>query len=814
MNDYLRLSFRKFHREKLYSLINIAGLSIAIACCLILGLYLRSELTYDHHHVNHDNIYRVTSEFSVDGATERFAVSSPVLGQMMAAEFDEIESYVRFRHLAEDYYYYDDFAFKWDASYEADDNVFDVFTHDIIYGDPATALKDGNSVAVSQTFARKYFGDRNPVGETLTTDDENPVQIMLVFADLPENTHLKYDLLISANHPDFAQPEGLTERRQMLWRVNSYTYLVMKDGFLAADFAPMFSAFIDRNMAETARRYDTEVNLSAQFLTDIHLNSDFPNDEPLGNKAYLLAFVVVAIFILIVASINYTNLATARSTRHAKDIGIRKILGADKTTLAFQILAESIIFALISMLVGVILVDLCLTFTPINQLLGKTLHFNLISDPEVLGGLFVFSLTVGLISGAYPAIYLSSWAPLSALVISTGNKVDAYMRKGLVLVQFTISVAVIACTLLMANQMQYLSEKSLGFEKEHRITFGIVGRDQLRKTPAFITALLENPNVLGAARSASLLGRSGRINLFQIENNEGVMTQSSSANISIDYDYLDVLGMSLDAGRNFSDEFLTDIDESALVNKSMVEKMGWDQPLGKRIENGSEEDGMRRRVVGVVEDFNFQSLHNPVQPIILFPYSEKALDEVPDRAASHIQSYMTVNITNADLQQTLDYIEQRFQEFDAKHPFEFEFLDESLNELYQSEESLMKLIGLFAGLCIFIACLGLFGLASFTTEQRSKEIGIRKVLGASASQIIFLLSKNMLSLVLVGAVAGCTIAYFAITAWLGHFAYRADMTLISYLIATLAALLVAYTTVALQSYKTAQADPVDALRYE
>lgn len=811
LNNYLRVAFRKFGREKLYSLINLAGLSIAIACCLILGLYLKSELSYDQHHLNHENIYRAATDFTTDGKVDRFSLTSPVLGLMMAADFDEIESYVGFRHLARDYYYYEDKAFVWDDTYEVSDNVFDVFTHEIIFGDPATALEDGSSVAVSQTFAERYFGNRNPVGELLTTDDNNPVRVMLVFADLPENTHLKYDLLISANHPDFAQPDDLTDQRNRLFGLGYYTYLLMKEGFDEADFPEMFSTFVDRHITAVRGEVDTEMKLSALALDEIHLNSDLLYDQPVGSKTYLLAFALAAIFILAVASINYTNLATARSTRHAKDIGMRKILGASKNTLALQLLAESTIFALLSMLVGLVLVKLCLLFTPLNQLLGVTLELNLAAQPEVLGWLLLFSLTVGLLSGAYPALYLSSWAPLSALVNnSKGSSGEGLMRKALVLAQFTISVAVIACTLLMANQMQFMSEKSLGFEKEYRITFNIVGRDQLRKTPTLRSALLENPNVLGVTTSANVLGRAGGLGIFQMENNAGMMVQSTSATRSIDYDYLDTLGMKLASGRNFSREILTDIDSSILVNQSLVEQMGWDNPLGKRLERRSD----IYRVVGVVEDFNFQSLHSLVEPLIMFPYSEKALDEVPDRAASHINAYMTVSVASNDLRETLDYVALRFGEFDTKHPFEFEFLDDFLSELYQSEDSLMKLIGIFAGLCIFIACLGLFGLASFTTEQRSKEIGIRKVLGASAGQIIFLLSKSMLSLVLIGAVVGCAIAYFAIDAWLSNFAYRAEMSPMAYVGAILAALAVAYVTVASQAYKTAQSDPVDALRYE
>ena len=810
MNNYLKVSLRKFHREKLYSLINLVGLSLAIACCLILALYLRTELTYDQHNLKHDRIYRLVNEFTFNGSPEAVSHTSPVLGLMMAEEYLEIEQWAMLAPSLASLYRHEEDAFYW-KGYATNERIFDIFTHDVIYGDPETALIDGSSIAVSESFAKKYFGDVNPIGETVTNDVGNPTTIDLVFADLPENSHVQYDVLLSTNRAAWMVPEDITVKRRQLWNTRGYTYLLMSSDFDIADFDQMAAAFYERHMAEFGRAAGGTVRFSLESLADVHYQSNRLYDEPTGSQAYLYALISVGLFILLVACINYVNLATARSVRHAKEVGIRKILGANKVALTAQFMAEAIILSLMSTLLALILIELVLTLTPVSELFGKTLSYSLAAEPQLLIGLGLFSLIVGAVAGLYPALYLSSWAPLSGLVSdSTGSKANLYFRKFLVLAQFTVSVTVVACTLLMADQMRYLSDKSLGFQKENRVVIELIGRDLLMKTPVIEAELLQNPNILGITTSGRPLGQPMSLNPFAIEQEDGQMVNTSINHLAVEFDYLDVMGMDLVAGRNFSQDIRTDEESGYIVNEAMVERFGWTNPIGKSFGQGGLGEG---RVIGVVENFHFQSLHNAVDPFAL-RLQDNNWEEM--RAAGSIfqTRYMTVNIAGESIRETIDYLEDRFREFDPKHPFQFQFLDESLEDLYQSEQRMVRLIGLFAGICIFIACLGLFGLASFTTEQRNKEIGIRKVLGASAGQIIYLLSRSMLSLVLIGAVVGCIAAYFAIDYWLGNFAYRAEVILFPYLIATITALFIAYTTVALQSYKTAQADPVDALRYE
>ena len=816
LTNYLKVSLRKFYREKLYSLINLAGLSIAIASCLILGLYLRGELTYDQHNLNHDRIYRVVNELTSDGSSEALAETSFVLGLMMAEEYPEIEQWAMLAYSLTSLYRHEEDAFYWKV-YATNERVFDIFTHEVIYGDPETALLEGGGLAVSETFAKKYFGDVNPIGEILGHEVGNPLTITLVFADLPENSHLQYDALLSTNRAAWVPPEDITDRRRALWFSRGYTYLLMSEDFDPNDFEEMASAFYDRHMAEQGRERGSSVRFWLEPLSDIHYQSNLLYDEPTGNRAYLYALIAVALFILLVACINYINLATARSLRQAKTVGVRKILGANKRALVAQFMAEAILLTLLSTLLAIVLVEIALTLTPISELLGKNLGFSLLQEPQLLVWLGLFSVLVGVLAGIYPALYLSSWAPISGLVSdSTGSKANFYFRKLLVLMQFIATVAVVACTLLMSDQIEFISDKSLGFEKENRIVVKLTGRELISKLALLEEELIQNPEILATTTSERVLGSPLSIPLFGVEREDGAMLNRNIELMEVAPNYLSVMGMEIIQGRDFSEELRTDLTGAYIVNQAFVERMGWQNPLGKRIAqttvNGVDyiRDG---RVIGVTEDFHFQSMHQLIEPLVI--RLQQTEWEVMVEPGSVFQTrYITINVARENIRRTISYLEEQFREFDPFHPFQFEFLDESIDQLYRSEQNMMNLIGIFAGLCIFIACLGLFGLASFTTEQRSKEIGIRKVLGASASQIIYLLSRSMLSLVLIGAVVGCIAAYFAIDYWLGNFAYRADMTLLPYLVATIAALVVSYTTVALQSYKTARADPVDTLRYE
>lgn len=471
-------------------------------------------------------------------------------------------------------------------------------------------------------------------------------------------------------------------------------------------------------------------------------------------------------------------------------------------------MGEAIFFSLVALVFGYILVQVGLTQTPINELLDNSIVLEDLFEPRPLGVMIVFSLVLGLISGIYPSLYLSSILPLSALVGShQASKGSIRLREALVLIQFIISVCVIACTLLMALQMRYVSNKPLGFDKENRLIVTLRTADVVDKVPTIKKELLKNSSVLGVAFSSGVIGTlEDNLASPQVENNDGVQEIMLVNTMEVGNDFLEVMGIELIEGRDFSKRLLTDVGDSFIVNETMVRKMGWDQALRKRIGAG--------KVIGVVKDFHYSPLRNSLEPIFLRRFT--GTQNITGENRQMVIRYLVLNLAGEGIFQTLNFLEEKFAEFDPKHPFEFEFLDDSLNELYDNEQRLMSLTGIFSAVCIFISCMGLFGLAAFTTEQRTKEIGIRKVLGASTWLIITMLARNILLLVLGGAVIASLIAYYAMYEWLIDFAYRINinMHLWVFLVSAVVAAAVAFITIALQSFKTAQANPINAIRYE
>jgi putative ABC transport system permease protein len=714
------------------------------------------------------------------------------LGPLLARDYPEIRAYVRFCHYNSQgatVIRHGEKSFQWTGIRYADDTVFDVFTHDIIFGDPETALVSPASVAVSDSLSRKYFGSANPVGETVLLDD-TPYEIALVFDDLPENSSLEYDVLVSYHQKELADARNNIEPFQ--WR-DCNTYLLMPEGYGVQDFKPISDVIYEKYKAKEGTIEGDETYF-LQPLSDIHLNSDIQGENT-GDKFYIFGFTAVALFILIVACINYMNLATARAAKRAKEIGIRKILGVGNTALRLQFLGEAVFLSMVALFFGLVLFEVALCLTPINSLLPTPLALNLLQDPGLLPWILGFSLVIGLISGAYPAFHLSAIPALSMVTGNRAGRGSARFRQALVVVQFTITVTVIACTLLMALQMQYVSRKPLGFEKKNRLIITLFGPDVIDRLPTIRAELLKNSHILGIAQSDSIMG--GNVSKMSSRSIDG--DEVTMSFMRTDENFFRVMGMEMASGREFSKTLSTDGSNAVIVNETMVKVRGWDEPLGQRL--------MRYTVAGVVKDFHFESLHTPVVPMGIFQSSDSDFGQSG-------MLHLILHISEEDIPGTLSFLEKKFVEFDPKHPFQYEFLDDTLDALYLSENRLMKLVGCFGGICIFISCLGLFGLAAFTTEQRTKEIGIRKVLGASARQVIFMLFRNILFLVLTGAVLASVAAYFAMDEWLAGFAYRTSIEPWVFLLSALMAAFVAFATVALQSYKTARTNPVKALRYE
>ena len=812
LTNFIKVTLRTLYREKVYAIINIAGLSLAIACCIIIGLWLHGELTYDRHNKQYKKIYRVVHEMTVNGKADRFAGTASLLGRMLADEYAEVEDSVWFRVLKDNKQLIvsENKSYYWDNITYASKNVFKYFDHEIIYGDPENI--EGECAAVSETFAKMYFGDENPVGKVIETD-RNKVKISIVFADLPENSHLRYNILI-LNDPGFSRfPDDEDSREREFVGVYFYNYLIMPEDYDIRRFDDIYKSFFNRHLTKLFNRFNASWKAWLQPLADIHYdtNAQLREDEPTGNIIYVYGFEAVAIFILIIACINYTNLATARAAGRAKEVGMRKILGAGRKSLVIQFLGESVIFSLIAVLLGLALVEALLNLTPLNTLLGKQLSLDFVNNSALTGWIIIFGIVLGIVSGLYPAFNLSSIVPLTSLLGKhrTG-KGSIRLRKILVFVQFTISVSVIACTLFMALQIRFVSNKSLGFEKENRLMITLRTGDVIAKYPTIKNELLKNSKILGISMGSHMIGgKSYGLASIKIDDDNNVPEWITLNAIWVSEDFIKVMGMDLFAGRDFSGPLTPGVEAPLIINEALVKKMGWDEPVGKKMDFM----GNPVKVIGVVRDFHYESLHEKIVPLVLSPMPE--LPEDPGAWRTMI-NYLALNISGDNIPGTLDFIEKKFAEFDPVHPFEFEFLDDALNSNYFSEQRLMKLICIFALVCIFISCLGLFGLAAFSTEQRKKEIGVRKVLGSSTWGIISMLAGGILMLVAGGAVVASFIAYFTMDEWLSGFAYRININKDVWVFFVSAAIVaaVALITVALQSYKTARANPVKALRYE
>jgi len=809
----LKIISRNLFKDFSYSVINILGLSIGIACCIVLVLYLKSELTYDQHFSKHERIYRVANRLSSGDNINLFAQTSYALGPFLAEESPEIESFVRFSLNDRGYstFEYDGTSVRWDDVAMVDANVFDVFSHEIIQGNPETALVQPKSMAISQSFARIYFGYENPIGKTIKGEFSD-FMVTLVFADLPDNTHLKYDVLITYQELSTTRFAPVNDFRvqRSLWTTRSdYTYVLMPLDYDPKSFDDISNSFFDKYMADYPDRYNSEVSFLLEPLDEIHLNSKAQRDRPHGNRFYIWGFTGIAIFVLLVACINYMNLSTARFSKRSKGIVIPKVLGASRLELLNQLLTESFVFVLLALLFGLGLSYTAINYTSLNDLLDKSLSFEMLLSLEAIVIILIGSILMSLAAGLYPAIVLSKASMIKE--VKTNN---TGVRQGLVFVQFLVSIFVISCTLLMYYQMDYIQEKSLGFEKENKLVLTIQGARSIENIPVLINELTQHANVLNATVSLNQVGRSTSFEQAEVENNDGMFMSQSYNWFYIDEEFVNTMGIELIAGRNFDPSIPSDANHAILVNETLVRKMGWTDPIGKRLryDAGAEVS----YVVGVMKDFHFQGLHHEVESMIFWLPAEENFngDFWDNRSKKLVTRVLTVNVTGNNVLETMAFIEEKWDAFDAEHPFDFQFLDDTLNLQYSADIKQMTLIGVFSGLCIFISCLGLFGLTAFTIEQRTKEIGIRKTLGASSWQLVALLFKNIFIIMAFAAVIASLLSYGIMKEWLDGFYYKDNINISAFILAALASFIIAFITISSQSYKTAKANPIQALRHE
>ena len=795
LSNYIKIAIRTLFRQKGYSAINIAGLAVGIACCLLIFIYVKDELSYDRFHEHSDRIYRVYRTHEASGGDLRaVARTNYVLSDILTANFTDIEQAVRLAR-STSRIRYNDKNFIEPNFFVADPEVFDVFTIPFIQGDQANALKEPFSVVITEETAQRYFGNDNPIGKTIMYDYQHPFTVTGVVQGFPPQSHFQFDFIASMESTKSLFPPVMFEHWGNIWL---YTYLLLSPGADAAVLKQQMAGFMAQHAPPEAHRIHLQFLL--QPLTDIHLRSNLDIElQANSNITYIYIFIIIALFILAIACFNFINLTTARSVSRSKEVGIRKTIGANRPQLIRQFIGEAIVVTIIAVLFGMLLIELILPW--FNDFTGKALSMTSLKTGVAATGLLGIVLTVGFGAGIYPALFLSSYRPVDVLSgkSSSGNaRNHALLRKGIVTFQFAISIALIASTVIIYNQLTYMRTKDLGFDKDRILIVQLNNPDARRQVDVLKEAFLNHASVLHTAAVSHIPPE--QLNSWRISPLDTPSEDYELINVmSIDYDFIELMNIELVEGRNLSREYARDEHEAILFNEAAVRHFGLDEPIGAWFDlfQGYKE-GM---VVGIVKNFHYESLDSEIMPVFLHIWPQW-------------YSQLLLKIRPENMQQTVQDVQEIWHAHSADWPFEYRFLDDDFDRVYRSEERFGKLVLYFSVLAIFIACLGLFGLASYATQQRTKEIGVRKVLGAGVTTIVMMLSKEFTKWVLLANLIALPVAYYVMNRWLQNYAYRIEIGFEVLLFTAAVAFMIALFTVSYQSIKAALANPVESLRYE
>jgi putative ABC transport system permease protein len=811
IRNYFKVALRAITRNKLSSFINIFGLALALTCSLLIFLYIADEVSYDRYHAKADRIYRVTRNFlSPDGSVNlHLGHVAPPFGPLLKNDFPDFEEVVRTLQTRFLIAYQENGeekkSFNEDNTFYAEPEIFNVFDIAVVEGNPEKSLDGPNQIMMSESTARKYFGDESAMGKPLRIGNRYDMVVTGVFKDFPARSHWHPTVLVSfstLNDSTIYGRRGLEQN----WGNNSFgTYALVKEPFDQKKVESQFPAFLDKHMgplmtANNAPRPSTFTTLFLQKLTDIHLHSQLDSEvETNGNIRNVYMMAVIGIFIILIACFNFVNLSTARATKRAKEVGLRKVVGAFKNQLISQYLSESILIALFALVLAIAFSYASLGW--LNDFTGKTLALDFTSNWMLLLGILLFAVLVGIIAGIYPAFVISGFKPALILKGQQGSaKGKSTLRKFLVVTQFSISIALIIATMITYQQLQFLNNRDLGYNKNQVVSLRYFG-DLAPNYDAFHNELLKQSAIKNVSRSSRT--PTGRLLDSQgtalIQKGDSMMnTNVVLKNIRVDVDFFDVYEVPFVSGRNFSLSVPTDDSLAFVLNESAVKMM--ESTPEAILTQDFQYGGVRGKVIGVVKDFHFESLHEPIVPVVFHP--------------SQFYARISVKIAGNEMQDGLKHIEKVWKDFIPHRPFEYTFLSEQYAQLYNAEQNQGQLFTVFSGLAILIACLGLFGLATFNTLQRVKEIGIRKVLGASVFNIVGLLSWEIILLILIANVIAWPVAYYFMDQWLDGFAYKIGVNVWLYILAAFAAVAIALITVGLQTIKAARTNPANTLRYE
>lgn len=800
LKNYLKIAIRNLRKHKFYALVNIFGLALGMACCVIILIYLKQELSYDRFHRDVDNIFRVTEKTKTQALTTHTAHTYSATGPALSDEFPEVSSSVRFLNYNAMVTYQEDKAFQEAGFFYTDSTVFDIFSFEVLKGDISKALDKPFSLVITSGMAAKYFGDKNPIDQVLNVDGANDFRVTAVIADIRKNSHLQVDFLAS-----FSSLRNF----QGGWMYNNwyyppiYTYVRLLDGSSPEMLEGKLPGMIEKYLGPGERE---QRQLLLQPLTAIHTSQQLENEwGPTISESFVFILFSIAILILAIACINFMNLSMARSSKRAVEVGLRKVVGAQRAQLMKQFLYESVLVSIIASIVAFVLLFLMLPF--FNDIANSAVTLNVGESAFLFGIFLLLALLAGTSAGYYPSIFLSSLSPHDVLKGTSNGRgwLSIKLGKGLVIFQFLVTTALIIGTLVIIDQLDYLKNQELGFDKGHVVVLPIRNGNDGNRIKVLKDRLERNSNIISAGASARVPG-SERLADYNIRpEGSDVEDNLMFFVLHASFDFEKTLGMEIIQGRGFDINIASD-SSAVILNESALSKLGWKDPIGKKIDLGTlGRDGSFQtlaplHVIGVVKNFNYNSLHHEIDPVML------------SIGGAYMNDYLSIRTRPGQIQNTLEFIKSQWGIFTPGRPFEYFFLDESFDRLYRSEERLGKIFLYFSFLSIFIACMGLFAMASFTAQQRSKEIGIRKIHGASVSSVLFALLKDFSKLVFLAFLIAIPIAYLGLERWLDNFAYRIDIGFEVFILAGLSSLAITLITTGYQALRAANINPVHTIR--
>ena len=799
IKNYLTTTFRNLMKNKFYSAINVVGLAIGITACILIMRYVQSELSYDKFFEKSDRIYRVNLFYGTNNENRNLPVSSPPLARVMQDEIPEVEEAVRVSYYNQPVIRFKDNVFSETKWYFVDANFFNVFSASFIYGDPNEALVQPYTVVLTETTAQRYFGNKNPLGQTLSWIDGHDYIVTGVIKNYPENSDMKPDFLASI------KSEWVDN--SMNWINNLLcTYVLVKER--ASNQA------IDIQLEDVVKKYvgpymtqNSGSSLEAlaargeqykwytQPLTEIHLDNEVNAGlEPLGNRSYMLIFSIIAVFILVIACINYMNMSTARSVNRAKEVGIKKSLGSNRNNLVLQFLSESVFVTLIALALALVLIKVLLP--AFNHLVDKHLIFSYTDNLSTIPLMLVFGIGIGIIAGSYPAFFLSSFKPVKVIngIHKSGGS-HGKLRSGLVVFQLIVTIVLFTGTFFISKQLNFLQKQELGFNKENLVIIKKANYLGTRMS-SFKSELLAQSGILQITNSTGIPGRTWMGNAFYSELADEA---KGMYQLWVDADFLKTYKIELLKGRFFEEGDPANV-KSIVLSEMAIKRLNIEDPIGKKVNKGQKNDETTFTIIGVIKDIHLESLHKEVSPLVLFDNGRQA-------------EYLSIRISG-DIQGNLKKIEQTWDKLANGQPLDYVFFDEDFGRLYAADVQTKKIVSIFSVLAIFIACLGLLALAAFVVEQRTKEIGVRKVNGARIGQILYSLNRNFMKWVAIAFVISCPIAYYTMSKWLENFAYKISLSWWVFALAGLAVLVITIITVSWISWRAATRNPVEALRYE